>query len=472
MYRSTQHEAWYRRQGAVLCAAMAIVAVACSPALFGQGVGINGNGATPHASAMLDIDVGAVNPKRGLLIPRVTQVQRLAIPAPADGLLVYQTNLVRGFYYYDGTAAQWLQLGTTGWGLTGNAGTNPATHFLGTTDAQALSIRTNNVERMRITTLGQWVPMNTGRSVLIGENAGAAGAASPGATDDNVYIGFHAGLNSNGTTANTAVGGIAAKDLTSGHSNTALGYDALRNTSSGHSNTAIGAGSGTGPGFGYSEYTAVGYATYALTSGTALGAFAEARATGATAIGHGAIAQFDNSTAIGQGATTTAADQVRIGTAATTSIGGYAPWSNLSDIRFKKDVRPFAHGLDLVLALRPIQYRLDVEALHRHVREGEAPAPAPANGSSDILRIGFSAQEMLATMQALGIESSTVHVPTNPRDHYAVAYSDLIPVLVNAVKELHAMEDSLQQDIQELKLRLERLEGTLQAPPVPERQKR
>jgi len=41
------------------------------------------------------------------------------------------------------------------WGLTGNSGTNPATNFLGTTDAQDQAFRTNNVEQMRLTTAGR-----------------------------------------------------------------------------------------------------------------------------------------------------------------------------------------------------------------------------------------------------------------------------------------------------------------------------
>jgi len=36
------------------------------------------------------------------------------------------------------------------WELTGNSGTNPATNFIGTTDAQDLSIRTSSAERIRI----------------------------------------------------------------------------------------------------------------------------------------------------------------------------------------------------------------------------------------------------------------------------------------------------------------------------------
>jgi hypothetical protein len=44
--------------------------------------------------------------------------------------------------------------GSTGWGLTGNAGTSPATNFIGTTNAQPLVFRTNDVEKMRIAVNG------------------------------------------------------------------------------------------------------------------------------------------------------------------------------------------------------------------------------------------------------------------------------------------------------------------------------
>ncbi|HSJ56120.1 MAG TPA: DUF2341 domain-containing protein [Anaerolineae bacterium] len=44
--------------------------------------------------------------------------------------------------------------GTGFWSLTGNAGTDPTTSFLGTTDAQPLSIRTNGAEAMRVSSDG------------------------------------------------------------------------------------------------------------------------------------------------------------------------------------------------------------------------------------------------------------------------------------------------------------------------------
>src|SRR5207302_5515859 len=41
------------------------------------------------------------------------------------------------------------------WTLTGNAGTQPDTNFLGTTDAQPLIIKTNDVEAVRVTANGK-----------------------------------------------------------------------------------------------------------------------------------------------------------------------------------------------------------------------------------------------------------------------------------------------------------------------------
>ena len=53
----------------------------------------------PDASAMLDIE----STTSGLLIPRMTIVQRDAIANPANGLIVYQTDDTIGFYYFNGT---------------------------------------------------------------------------------------------------------------------------------------------------------------------------------------------------------------------------------------------------------------------------------------------------------------------------------------------------------------------------------
>jgi microcystin-dependent protein len=73
---------------------------------FAQNVGINSDGSAPNASAMLDVK----STSGGILIPRMTEAQRDAIATPASGLLVYQTNITPGFYYYNGTV--WTLIGS------------------------------------------------------------------------------------------------------------------------------------------------------------------------------------------------------------------------------------------------------------------------------------------------------------------------------------------------------------------------
>ncbi len=56
---------------------------------------------TPDSSSRLELKHSA----KGVLSPRMTKNQRLAITQPAKGLLVYQTDDVAGYYYNEGTAA-------------------------------------------------------------------------------------------------------------------------------------------------------------------------------------------------------------------------------------------------------------------------------------------------------------------------------------------------------------------------------
>lgn len=126
--------------------------MACS--LTAQNVAINNTGATANTNAILDVDVSTND--KGLLIPRLTTAQRTAIAglgAADEGLTVYDET-TNSFWFWDGT--QWLQMQNSGsgWLLTGNAGTSPATNFVGTTDNQSLVFRTNNTERMRILNTG------------------------------------------------------------------------------------------------------------------------------------------------------------------------------------------------------------------------------------------------------------------------------------------------------------------------------
>ena len=74
-------------------------------------VGINTS--TPDASAALDVE----STTGGILIPRMTQVQRDAIASPSNGLMIYQTNAVQGFYYFNGN--QWVSIANSSTGTEG-----------------------------------------------------------------------------------------------------------------------------------------------------------------------------------------------------------------------------------------------------------------------------------------------------------------------------------------------------------------
>ncbi|MEQ8554422.1 MAG: hypothetical protein RIC06_01015 [Cyclobacteriaceae bacterium] len=72
---------------------------------FSQNVGIGTD--TPDASAKLDV----TSTNSGVLVPRVTSIQRTTIASPANGLLVYDTN-TNSFWFYQ--SSTWVELVANG----------------------------------------------------------------------------------------------------------------------------------------------------------------------------------------------------------------------------------------------------------------------------------------------------------------------------------------------------------------------
>lgn len=107
--------------------------------VFSQNVGINNP--APDAKALLDL----TSTTKGLLIPRMTTVQRTAVGflpnatayASGDGMLVYDTD-IKTLMQWNGLTSKWDTLLTAKlgkgsyWALLGNNGTNAATNFIGT----------------------------------------------------------------------------------------------------------------------------------------------------------------------------------------------------------------------------------------------------------------------------------------------------------------------------------------------------
>ncbi|MBA4853950.1 hypothetical protein [Emticicia sp. BO119] len=177
----------------------------------------------PDQSAVLDLN----SQTKGFLTPRMTLQQRSAIQSPAKGLLIYQTDMVAGFYFYNGD--EWKTLGADAksnsiagvdgdWTLLGN--TAPAGSFIGTKNSEPFRIVSGNY-------LSGYI--------------------------DNVNFNYFAGYKSAGSavgvydkraaitgTANTGVGALTLFSLTTGSSNMAIGSTTLYDNTTGSDNVGIG----------------------------------------------------------------------------------------------------------------------------------------------------------------------------------------------------------------------------------------
>lgn len=213
---------------------------------YAQSVAISTEGNPADPSSMLE--VRATN--KGLLIPRVAlTATNTATPvtAPVASLLVYNTAtagsgstaVTPGFYYWSVNA--WIRLAASTdlaflssslWSLTGNAGTDTATNFIGTTDDQPLVFKIDGTVAGMLARNGGTT--SWGYQALL-KNPGYYNTANgSGALQNNMSGAF-----------NVASGSSALYSNTSGEYNTANGTGALYHNTQGNANTASGQG-GTG----------------------------------------------------------------------------------------------------------------------------------------------------------------------------------------------------------------------------------
>ena len=106
-------------------------------------------------------------------------------------------------------------------------------------------------------------------------------------------------------------------------------------------------------------------------------------------------------------------------------------WTTPSDIRYKCVYGDVPHGRDFLRGVKPIKYSF------KDIQTGEL--------KEDKIRYGFSAQEILS----LEGENNIIVDDSNP-DHLGLTHEYLIPILVNAVKELDAENQELVRRINEI----------------------
>jgi trimeric autotransporter adhesin len=286
---------------------------------------------------------------------------------------------------------------------------------------------------------------------------------------ENTAVGYYAlAFNTTGQ-PNTAIGTYSLNNNTTGSSNTANGYKALYANINGNNNTAIGYKALTNTTSGF-ENTAIGSAageTYNNSSGNVfVGYNADVTAPGLITV-----------IAVGYRTIVTASSTARFGNPSTTSYGGYAGWTNVSDGRYKKNVKENVPGLAFINKLRPVTYNLDATRLdafyHKNDKKRDSLNTAATvffqtalQEKEKITYTGFIAQEVEATAKAMGFDFSGVDAAKNENDTYGLRYAEFVVPLVKAVQEQQQTIDALSKELllekkqnEELLRRIEKLES-------------
>lgn len=211
-------------------------------------VSVSTDGSLPHASAMLDVK----STTKGLLIPRMSTTERLSVSSPAEGLIVFDTDLGSLAYYTSGT---WkLTPGTPGgvanevtfWNTSSALGSN--SNLVWDNANSRLGIGTTAPTQQLELTASLKLPETTNSATGIiykGEYPFIHDYSPPGADGANVFMGWLSGNftmvgTGNQSSFNTGVGYYSLWGLTTGCSNTGLGSFALQSNNTGVFNSAVG----------------------------------------------------------------------------------------------------------------------------------------------------------------------------------------------------------------------------------------
>jgi hypothetical protein len=251
---------------------------------------------------------------------------------------------------------------------------------------------------------------------------GTAALAAEATGSNNTALGGGALCAQNGSSNNTAIGFGAANSLTTGFNNTALGSCAADSLTTGCFNVLIGQGSALGMISG-SENTFIGDATGPLNVDGSFNVYLGSSA-GATNTSGSRVVIIG---ADGTSSSPTVSNEVNIwaGTTVARFVQGAGLWSFPSDVRRKENIADLTLGLDFLSKVQPRTFDWKEDGKHS---------------------AGFIAQELDEVVQEFGAEHLGVVSKADP-DCYTVGSAALIPVLVNAVKELAA-------EVAELKAKL------------------
>lgn len=356
-----------------------LIALIISLNTFAQvGIGTT----NPDSSSVLHLE----STDAGLLIPRLTNIQKLLIPSPAEGLIIYQVDSEDGFWYYDGT--NWLPIKATYTFNNGLTATNNNAQ-LGGALIKETTIDLGNHDFIIETSSTSTFP---GDFEIIGNNRTIL---KTGINEDYIQFGYnypYLGTSVDGTILTTISGDQYTIDVVAGfQSGTQIGGSSIK--------------------LGSVEYLMDGVDEIYL------------EADG------GFHPRNDQSGAIG----------ASLGNSSKRWLSVFANNGVIqtSDIRYKTNIEPLSYGLDEILKLNAITYNWKDE---KH---------EVAQLDKKETRIGLSAQELLTVIPEVVNTHSWVATDEDGTYNYVeneklgVNYAELIPVLIKAIQEQQKKIDYL-----------------------------
>ena len=271
---------------------------------------------------------------------------------------------------------------------------------------------------------------------------------------NNHFSGFRAGTRNTTGGANHFSGLQAGQNNTTGSGNYFSGFSAGSNNTTGNANHFSGYQAGFFNTTGENNHFSGFLAGLNNTTGNE-NVYIGYRA--------GVIGNYTNAIAIGANVSARGNNTVTIGNSNHTSIGGYQPWSNLSDGRFKREVAEDVPGLEFVTRLRPVSYRVDRAALQDflHREEGQSQQSL----SEQPRETGFIAQEVEKVAKSINYDFNGIIRPQSEQDHYQLSYATFVVPLVQAVQEQQALIEKQQTQIEALQAKVaqfKKLESRLQ----------
>jgi len=303
---------------------------------------------------------------------------------------------------------------------------------------------------------------NTGRNVALGFNV--LSSYNGGSTSGyNVAIGYNAGLSVTSGQENVLIGKNAGNSITTGSDNVIIG-DTGESITTGSQNVVIG-GRLTAADFNGSGVVVVG--DFALRSCT--GSAAATTAVGKSALTDVTTGIFNSAFGTLAGSdVTTGSDNLFFGAQAGTSVSPFTvttqtgrlvmgsntvtnayiavSWTVTSDERDKTDFATLSHGLDVVDEIKTFTFKFDRRSNYNvYDDDGNLVESQIPDGThkSDRTFVGFKAQQVRDVLDAAGFPPDVV-VDTEDPDNLKMKETALIPLLINAIKELKARVEALE----------------------------